>query len=70
VGEEEGGMTRPIPIIGNGKASGMTAEELLALQKQKHEQRLQWATLVSIGILLLAVITPPVLWLSRIALGG
>jgi hypothetical protein len=70
VGEEEGGM-KPIPIIGNGgPEKDVTAEEYLAVQKQKHEQRLQWGFLVILGLIALGVLTPFVLWLSRIALGN
>jgi hypothetical protein len=70
VGEESGGM-KPIPIIGGRQPEREpTAEEFMAFAKQRHEQRLQWGFLVILGLAVLGLLTPLVLWLSRIVLGG
>jgi hypothetical protein len=68
VGEEEGGV-KPIPRIG-GIPEGATQDERLAWEKQKHEQRLQWAFIIVLGVGALGLMVPLVLWLSRVALGN
>lgn len=70
MGEEEGGM-KPIPIIGRvDEEPEFTADEFLRFQKQRHEQRVQWVFLTIIGVMVLGLFVPLVLWLSRLALGG
>ena len=58
-------MKDPIPV-----ERDMSREEVFHWQKQKHEQRMQWAFMSVLGIIALSFVIPFGLWLSRLALGG
>lgn len=53
-------MNDPIPI---------TKDEV-AIMKERHSERLQWAFLGVIVVILGSFLVPLVIWLSRLAAGG
>lgn len=70
MGEEEGGL-KPIPIVkSGGEDVDPSTKELLAMERLRHEQRVQWVFLGLVVMVVLGFLTPLVLWLSRIALGN
>lgn len=59
-------MNEPIPI----QRDPEPVTDEFRLRKQAHEHRLQWAFLAVLGVVVLGFLTPLIVWLTRLALGG
>jgi hypothetical protein len=62
-------MNDPIPISREAEPP-LTAADILAVEKQRYQQRIGWTFLLILGIGALALLTPLVVWLTRLAGGG
>lgn len=70
---EGGGMNDPVRIFGGQEPAPveplLTFEEIQALDKARFQRRTQGGFLIFLGVLVLALVSPLVIWLARIA-GG
>lgn len=44
--------------------------DALSLRKQRHTERMQWAMLAFMGAIVGGFLSPLIIWLVRLALGG
>lgn len=63
-------MNDPIPISREEPEPMLTTQEILDLDKARHDRRLQWAFLVFAGFVMVGFLTPLFVWLTRLAMGG
>lgn len=67
-GTEFEGMMGPIPIKRSEPL--ISNQEREALDKARHERRMQWGFLTVFGLIALGLTAPLVIWLIRLALGA
>jgi len=61
-------MEEPIPIKRTEPL--ITADESIALDKARNDRHIQWAVMTLFGLVVLGLLIPLSVWLTRLALGG
>lgn len=63
-------MNDPIPIRRDGDDAELSADEYLRFLKERHDRRVQWTALAFVLVVIAGFLTPLVVFLTRLALGG
>jgi hypothetical protein len=61
-------MNEPIPI--SKSEDLITTDEIIELDRARHQRNIQWVFLGLIAFVVVGFLTPLFVWLTRLALGG
>lgn len=63
-------MNDPIPISREEAEPALSTQDILDIDKARHDRRIQWTFLGFLGFVAVGFLTPLFVWLTRLALGG